>query len=492
MLKELKGLEDTGTFQMVPRPANRNIIKSKWVYRVKRTSAGAPIFKSRLVARGFSQRPGVDYNDTWAPTAKQTTARVLLHMAAHLDLELHAMDVDQAFLHGELEETIFMEPPREVTGDSWDKVWQLKRPLYGLKQSPRQWHAKLQKALQDMGLHPSLSDPSLFLGTLQSHWILVYVDDLLLLSPDTSALEQLKDQLKAAFPMKDLGPVTSYLGMEVKRDREKKTIQIQQGAYITKVLDRFKDCPIKDFSTPLAVNHGLDPPTPDEPSCPDQERYAELVGSMMYLMICTRPDLAHPLSVLGSFVAPGRHKERHWKAALRVLGYVRQTASLWLTLGGSQAALTGYTDASWADIPESRKSSQGYSCTLGSGAISWKGTKSPAVALSTCEAELYGCTAAAQELMWLTRLLKELGIDPPDPPILWCDNQSTIALAKDAVISGRSKHIEARYYFIRELTQAKRLSIQHIAGVENPADLFTKALLRERHETLVPMLGLYS
>jgi hypothetical protein len=172
-----------------------------------------------------------------------------------------------------------------------------------------------------------------------------------------------------------------------------------------------------------------------------------------------------------------------------VLGYVVNTKDLKLTLGGDSEILEGFTDASWADNQDGRRSSQGYCFTLGSGMISWKSTRSPSVALSSCEAELYGGTSAAQELMWLKRLLKELKCSMEEP-VLWCDNKSTVAQTRDPVYSARSKHIEARYFFIRELTQGGDMRTEHIAGEENPADIFTKALSKERHYKLLHMLGL--
>lgn len=205
-------------------------------------------------------------------------------------------------------------------------------------------------------------------------------------------------------------------------------------------------------------------------------------------MVCTRPDLAHALSVLGRYVAPGRHKARHWQAALRVLGYVKKTSAYRLTLGGSRLVLEGYTDASWADNRDNRKSSQGYCFTLGSGMISWKGTQSPSVALSSCEAELYGCAAAAQELLWLKRLLGDLGVQT-QTPILWCDNKSTVLLTQDPIFTARSKHIEARYHFIRDLVCQGDLKTVHIAGIDNPADVFTKALSKDKHVNCLQQLG---
>jgi hypothetical protein len=318
---------------------------------------------------------------------------------------------------------------------------------------------------------------------------LVYVDDMLLIGPSKDALTAFKARLRQHFPIKDLGDITSYLGMEVYRDRDARTLQLQQLQYIKAIHARFAAYNIRHYNTPLEVDHQLGLPSADDAPVPGQERYPELIGCLIYLMTCTRPDLAHSMSVLGSFVAPGRHGSQHWKAALRVLGYVLNTADLRLTLGGATAVLQGYTDASCQDDRLSRRSSHGFIFGLGSGAISWKATKSTSVALSSCEAELYGGTAAAQELLWLKRLLVELGLDQPCP-VLWCDNQSTIMLTKDPIFSGRSKHIEARYYFIRELVHGRELAVRYIPSADNLADIFTKPLSAARHQELLPKLGL--
>lgn len=494
MVREIAGLDQSKTFKRVAKDKAGNILHCKWVYRIKRRPDGTPLFKSRLCIKGCQQKEGVDYFETYAPTARHVSVRVVLHLAATLGLHVRVLDVEQAFVHGELEERVYMAPPPGL-GEAYPfptgEVWQLQKPLYGLKQAPRQWHEKLKGVLRKLGYVPAHGDPSLFVKTdAQGDWILVYVDDMLLLSKTEAALDRLRDQLKEEFPIKDLGDVGQYLGMEVARDWEKKEIRLTQARYVKDLLRKFGGEEIKEYDTPLQVNHGLVLPKDQDLPLPQPDRYPELVGSLMYLMVCTRPDLAHALSVLSRFVGPGRHGSSHWKAALRVLGYVKRTSHLGLVLGGASAQLTGYSDSSWADDQLDRRSSQGHCFTLGQGVISWRASRSPAVALSSCEAELYAACAASQESVWLGELLQTLGCVQEHPPILWCDNTSTISLTKDAVFSGRSKHIEARYYFVRELVQAGRLQTAHIPGTDNVADIFTKPLLSDDHYKLVAKLGL--
>jgi len=261
MISEYTGIQKTGTLEPVPRSKAKNVVKCKWVYRIKRRPDGQPHFKSRLVAKGFSQKEGVDFFETWAPTARHTTARVFLHLAAIKDMEIHAMDVDQAFLQGDLEEEIFMEPaPAMPKPPGEDSVWRLKKPLYGLKQAPRQWHAKLKVVLLQMSFKPSHSDPSLYIGQSSTgSWLLVYVDDLLMACKDVGELSRFKSELKKHFPMKDLGEVTTYLGMELVRDRDTNTISLTQQKYVGELVKKFGLQNTKAASTPLQVNHGLSP-----------------------------------------------------------------------------------------------------------------------------------------------------------------------------------------------------------------------------------------
>ena len=252
--------------KVVPRAQARNVVKCKWVYRVKRRPDGSPLFKSRLVAKGFSQREGIDYFETWAPTARHTTARAFLHLAASNDMLIEAMDVDQAFLQGDLAEKIYMEPPPGLPDTPGpEHVWLLDRPLYGLKQSPNRWHAKLKMVLLQLGFRPTHSDPSLYVGaTDKGTWILVNVDDMLLAATDSEELNRLKQALKSKFPMKELGEVRTYLGMDVTRNRAKRELHLSQKRYVTDLLHRFDATNCKEYATPLAVNHNLGLPTEGE------------------------------------------------------------------------------------------------------------------------------------------------------------------------------------------------------------------------------------
>ncbi|CAI7838782.1 unnamed protein product [Closterium sp. NIES-53] len=490
IVAECEAFIHTGTFTDVSPPSGVNIVKGKWVFRVKQLPGEFPVFKARYCAKGFTQKHGLDFFETFSPTAKPPTLRALLDVAARDDMEVDCMDVSSAFLQGILREEIYMERAEGFPAPfPPGTVWKLNRPVYGLKQAPREWHNKLKSTLGSLDFHPSTSDPSLFIRATPSRFfILVYVDDMILVTKDQTKLAAVKTALGEKLAMKDLGKLTNYLGMVITRDRIARTITLSQKFYINNVLTRFKMLEAASMPTPLSLQHQLTAPSVPSPE-PCDEAYPELVGSLMYAMMCTRPDFAYPVSVLSRYVAPGRFTSHHWSAAKRVLRYLKGTQDYVLTLGGSSPVrLEGYSDSSYADDQSDRRSSQGYCFSLGSGVVSWRSTRSSSVSLSTCEAELYAGTMVAQEARWLSFLLAELGYPQP-APTLWCDNQSTIHLTKDPVFHGRTKHIEVRHYFLRELVQREQLKAEHIASDCNLADLFTKSLVRQDHYRLLSSMG---
>ncbi|CAI7849779.1 unnamed protein product, partial [Closterium sp. NIES-53] len=401
---EMASWKSTGTYVDEVPPPGANIVSGMWIFRVKRPPGSPPAFKARYVARGFSQRQGVDFFQTFSPTPKMTTLRVLLHVAAQHDYELHSLDFSTAFLQGSLHEEIWLRRPPGFTGSfPAGTQWSLRRPVYGLRQAPRKWHDTLRTTLAALGFAPSTADPSLFLrtdATLPPFYVLVYVDDLVFATADTEAFAHVKAQ---------------------------RTITLTQSHMVQQVLQRFGFTYSSPQSTPLPTGHSLSAPPSDEsvePSGP----YPELVGCLMYLMTCTRPDSAYPLSLLARYVAPGRHRKVHWDAAKRVLRYLCSTSGMGLVLGGrARVVLTGHTDASWVDDLATQRLSQGYTFNLGSSSVSWRSTRSSSVLSSSCEAEIYAGAIAAQELRWLTYLLTDLGEAPRSPPVLYVDNKAMLA-----------------------------------------------------------------
>ncbi|CAI7875569.1 unnamed protein product, partial [Closterium sp. NIES-53] len=423
---EMASWKSIGTYVDEVPPPGANIVSGMWILRVKQPPGSPPAFKARYVARGFSQRQGVDFFQTFSPTPKMTTLRVLLHVAAQRDYELHSLDFSTAFLQGSLHEEIWLRRPPGFTGSfPAGTQWSLRRPVYGLRQAPREWHHMLRTSLAALGFAPSTADPSPFLradATLPPFYVLVYVDDLVFATTDTEALAHVKSELQKRHTCTDLAP-------------------------------------------PLDESV--------EPSGP----YPELVGCLMYLMTCTRPDLAYPLSLLARYVAPGRHRKVHWDAAKKVLRYLCSTSGMGLVLGGrARVVLTGHADASWVDDLATQRSSQGYTFSIGSGSVSWRSIRSSSVLGSNCEAEIYAGAMAAQELRWLTYLLTDLGEAPRSPPVLYVENKAMQALCQEHRLEHRTKHIALRYFLARELQQRGQLRLAYVASQANTADVFTKAL----------------
>ncbi|CAI7859544.1 unnamed protein product, partial [Closterium sp. NIES-54] len=350
---EMASWKSTGTYVDEVPPLGANIVSGMWIFRVKRPPGSLPVFKARYVARGFSQRQGVDYFQTFSPTPKMTTLRVLLHVAAQRDYELHSLDFSTAFLQGSLHEEIWLRRPPGFTGSFPPGTqWSLRRPVYGLRQAPREWHYTLRTTLAALGFAPSTADLSLFLRTdtlLPPFYILVYVDDLVFATADTAGLAHVKSELQKRHTCTDLGELRSYLGLQITRDRARRTITLTQSHMVQQVLQRFDFSYSSPQATPLSTRHSLSTP-PSNESVEPSGPYPELVGCLMYLMTCTRPDLAYPLSILARYVAPGRHRPEHMAAAKRVLRYLCSTSGMGLVLGGrSPVVLTGHADASWVD-----------------------------------------------------------------------------------------------------------------------------------------------
>ncbi|CAI7840372.1 unnamed protein product [Closterium sp. NIES-54] len=372
-----------------------------------------------------------------------------------------------------------------ITGTQWS----LRRPVYGLRQAPHEWHDTLRTTLAALGFVPSRADPSLFLRTdtlLLLFYVLVYVDDLVFATADTEALTLVKSELQKRHTCTDLCELRSYLGLQITQDRARRTITLTQSHMVHHVLQRFGFQYSSPQPTPLSTSHSLSAPPSDEsvePSGP----YPEIVGCLMYLMTCSRPDLAYPLSLLARYVAPCMHRKVHWDAAKRVLRYLCSTLSMGLVLGGrGPVVLTSQADASWVDDSATEPSSQGYTFSLGSGSVSSWSTRSSSVFSSSCEAEIYKGVMAAQELRWLTYLLTDQGEQPCSPPVLYVDYKAMIALCREHI----TKHIALRYFLARELQQRGQLRLAYVATRANTADVFTKALPPGDHQRFVTMLGL--
>jgi hypothetical protein len=501
IFEELRTLEEAGTWELVDPPSGANIVGSKWVFRVKKDAAGHVVrFKARLVAQGFSQVPGVDYFDTFAPVAKLASIRTVLAMAAELDFELHQIDIKSAYLNGELtkDENIYMkQPPGYPAPNSSGKVCHLLKTLYGLKQSGRRWYQKLVEILvKRLAFVRSDVDQAVFYrhGGDNSHAtiiVVVHVDDCTIAASTLSLVVAFKRQIAQHVEITDLGELHWLLGIEIKRDRERRTIHLSQRSYIDSIIARYNFQDLKPVSTPMETSTRLStsqaPATTLEIAKMRDVPYLEAVGSLMYASLGTRPDISFAVQTVSRFSKnPGL---THWDAVKRIFRYLKGTADLWLSYGVVKDKLVGYADAD-GSMAEDRHAISGYAFMLFGGAVSWSAKRQEIVSLSTTESEYVAVTHAAKEGLWIRSLLSQLFPGKLDPTTLFSDNQSAIALAKDHQYHARTKHIDIRFHFIRYVIENGSIRLIYCPTDDMVADTLTKALPSAKVKHFASQLGL--
>lgn len=501
MAEELESLHKNKTWDLVQLPKGKTTIGCKWVYKKKEgiDEFENVRYKARLVAKGFNQKKGIDYDEVFSPVAKHTSIRVLLAMVALFDMELEQLDVKTAFLHGELEEPIYMTQPQGyfVKGKE-DYVCKLKKSLYGLKQSSRLWYKRFDKFMLSLGYLRCTYDNCVYFRKLEDGsfvYLLLYVDDMLIAAKNMSKIQVLKKQLSDEFEMKDLGAAKKILGMEIRRDRTSKKLCLSQKSYIERVLERFGMHKAKPVQTPLASHFRLSaldsPQNNDEEKAMSQVPYSNAVGSIMYAMVCTRPDIAHAVSVVSRYMAnPGK---LHWCAVKWILRYLKGTTDMGLVFDGASSSriFVGFVDSDYAGDLDKRRSLTGYIFRFSGAAISWRSTLQSTVALSTTEAEYMAATEAVKEAIWLRNLVTELGVQQEPNSVVFCDNQSALHLIKNQAYHERTKHIDVRYHFIREAVSERNILVKKISTHDNPADMLTKSIPSNKFKQCLNLSGVY-
>ncbi|KAG8473481.1 hypothetical protein CXB51_035654 [Gossypium anomalum] len=476
----------------------KKAVRCKWVFKKKEGTPGVeePRYKARLVAKGYSQIPGVDFTDVFSPVVKHSSIRALLGIVAMHDLELEQLDVKTAFLHGELEEDIYMQQPKGfIVSEKEDYVCLLRKSLYGLKPSPRQWYKRFDSFMAYHDFKRSSLDNCVYFKKNSNGsfvYLLLYVDDMLIAAKDKGDIRKVKAQLSEEFEMKDLGPAKKILGMEILRDRKASKLYLSQKGYIEKVLCRFNMQSAKPVSAPLAahfrLSSALSPQSDDEIEYMSHVPYSSAVGSLMYAMVCSRPDLSYAVSAVSRYMAnPGKE---HWKAVQWILRYLRGTTDVCLQFGRTKDGVIGYVDADFARDLDRRRSLTGYVFTIRGCAIRWKATLQTTVALSTTEAEYMAITEAYKEAIWLKGLFSELNEDLQISTV-FCDSQSAIFLTKDQMFHERTKHIDVRYHFVRDIIARGDIVVSKISTHENPADMMTKSLPITKFEHCLDLVGVH-
>ena len=492
MADEMASLLANNSWTLEKVPKGINPIPVKWVFKIKRDSAGnVERYKARLVAKGFRQQEGIDYNEVFAPVSKYSTLRVLMAKVAAEDLEMHQLDIKTAFLQGNLEEDIFIcQPPGYEQGDS-SMACHLHKALYGLKQAPRAWYQRLHEELTNLGFVASSADPGLYInmatnGNDSIVYILVYVDDIMVVAKRIADVTGIKSQLLDIFDGRDLGAATTYLGISINRDRASRTIKLSHKLMTTELVasNGLEEGNPRTLPLSTSVNLTATDGEPLEPAY----LYRQLVGSLMHLSVTIRPDIAYAVGALARFMAAPT--TAHWQAAKGVLRYLAGTPDYGISFGKSDFKLDGYCDADYAGDIDTRRSTTGYVFTLGGGAIAWQSKRQQTVAVSTTEAEYMAAAAAVKEGLWLRKLLQDLNISSTEI-IIMADNQSAIKLLRNPISSVRSKHIDVMHHFARERVLRKEVAFKYISTDKMVADIFTKALPGNKHKVCCLGMGVF-
>ena len=487
MDEEIRAIEKNDTWELTKLPKGHKPIGVKWIYKTKRKANGdVERHKARLVVKGYSQRHGIDYDEVFAPVVRLETIRLIIALAAHNHWKIHQMDVKSAFLNGILEEEVYVEQPLgyEVKGEE-DKVLRLKKALYGLKQAPRAWNSKIDKYFQEKKYMKCPYEHALYIK-MQGESILIiclYVDDLVFTGNDPSMFDEFKREMAKEFEMTDIGLMSYYLGIEVKQGED--GIFISQEGYAKEVLKRFNMDDAIPVGTPMEC--GVKITKQDGGEKVDSTLFKSLVGSLRYLT-CTRPDILYSVGIISRFME--EPTTTHFKMAKRILRYIKGTIGYGLSyVSSSNFDVVGYCDSDWSSDLDDRKSTTGFVFFIGETAFTWMSKKQPIVTLSTCEAEYVAATSCVCHAIWLRNLVKELKFQMEGPMEIFVDNKSAIALAKNPVFHGRSKHIDTRFHYIRDCITKKEVELKYIKSQDQAADIFTKPLKLETFIKMRSLLG---
>ncbi|CAI5481529.1 unnamed protein product [Closterium sp. Yama58-4] len=509
---EYQSLLENRTWDLVVLPDGKKAIQCKWVLRIKTDDKGqVTIYKSRLVAKGFMQKEKQDFNEIFAPTAKPPTLRVLLADAAVSGKFIIQMDISTAFLNGILEEDVYMTQPPGYE-DGTGRVCKLNKSIYGLKQAPRCWYQKLAAVLEEMGFRTSSCDESLFLKGEGEKLVLflVYVDDILLFSSSMKEIQKVQQQLMENFKCKNLGEVKYYLGMHVERDPDHRWLKLHQEKFIKELGEKYGIENERKVATPLPAEFKLVKAAEDEGvEAEEQQQFQSLVGSLLYAAVHTRPDISFSVGQLARVVQ--NPSEEQVDAAERVVKYLNSHPSIGVQysasaqvkqkgvevlkekgerLGEGKLFLTCFTDATWASEKEDSSSVGGYICVVGGGPVSWRSKKQTETALSSVESEYMAMFHGVKEVIWLRRLLEEIGQEQKVATPLFCDSKGALGMARNAVLHGLNKHMRIKWHWLRKEVKRGTVHPIYIKTHQQPADFLTKRLADEPHWRCVRMSGM--
>ncbi|KAE8253050.1 hypothetical protein A4X03_0g6001 [Tilletia caries] len=491
---EYRSLIEMGTWELCHPPPGRKLIGCRWVYKVKTDPEGRAIRKkSRLVAQGFTQVEGIDYDETFAPVARLSALRMMVTLAIQLNLRLHGMDVKTAYLNGELDVDIYMRQPQGYD-DGSGRVCRLIRTLYGLKQSGRYWYHKLRDKLLEANYTQLKSEPCLFHKTTPQGpvIILIYVDDVAIAAPTEEMVSEIKAQFTSWFKMTDNGLLTSMLGIRINRSKCGRVATMSQSGYVDQILQRYGMTDSSPSNTPMAdASKHLRPREGSTATTQERHYYAGLIGCLLWLAQGTRMDIAFQVGKLARFMA--NPSEEHVAAAKRVLRYLAGTRELGLRFRHSELAqLVGYSDSDHGADPTTRRSVTGYVFHLYGNPVTWRSRLQDTVAISSTEAEYVALSEATREAIWAVQLLQELRLRKEGAVDLYTDNTGAEALARNPQFHQRTKHIGIHHHLVRDSNNEGAIKVQRVHTNDNPADLLTKTVTFARLTSGREQLGLGS
>lgn len=476
MEEEINSLRSYGTWQITKLPPNTSAIGCKWIYKTKTDQHGNTVkFKARLVAQGFAQKFGRDYDEIFAPVANPTTLKILLTVAGQRKMKVKHFDIQTAYLNGDLSHEVFMKQPKGFVEGNNNEVCKLVKNLYGLKQGAKEWNTKFNSIMNINGYIQSTNDLCLFKKKIKNDYIYIsnHVDDIVVASTNSELIDVFEKIMNRELKMKNLGNLQYYLGIQFTRD-ENYIFYLNQEKYILNKLKEYNLENAKDSSTPMNV--GYLSQTMNQEPFESHEIYRSAIGSLLYLSTNTRPDISIATSILARRVSDPRKCD--WNEVKRVFRYLKFTKSKKLKMGnhGNQDNLYGYVDADWAGDQTDRKSNTGY-CLIYNGAlISWASRKQSSVSLSSTEAEFIAFAEAVRDLIWIVRILKDFDQHIETPTKLFEDNQGCIKLLNDRVCHQRVKHIDIKYKFVHEHIDLKAVSAVYCPTKNMIADMLTKPL----------------
>lgn len=479
MDNEIKALEENETWSNVKSDSGdvKKVIQCKWVYRKKVDQQNEDVkYKARLVARGFQQTDLSDF-DLYSPVAKLPSIRIFLAVCNHMNIPIFQLDVCSAFLYGDIKDDVYISIPKGFK-ERQGSIFKLRKSLYGLKNSPKNWNEKFHKTMVSLSFQRSESEYCLYVKSTENCklFVLIYVDDLLIAGTDTGEVQHIKHTLSNFFKMKDLGLIRYFLGMDIIQDTENSQIKINQTNYLKNVLKKFDMQNCNPITTPMEINFQHDSLKRDNSETLEIEsRCRKLIGCLMYAMLCSRPDLCITINILSRYQSCASNDL--WKALKRVLRYIQGTLNYSLTYDRNDMTIIGYADADWAGDRLDRKSTSGYIFKINNCTVSWLSRKQSSVALSSTEAEYIALSLAVSEACWLKAILKDFKIiNESQVIVIYEDNQAAIKVSKNPEFHKRLKHIDIRFHFVRDKIRQNIVHIEYIPSNEQLADIFTKPL----------------